>query len=347
MKQRGFEGHAVVNVTIRPIDAHSVSPTEALAAVLAPELAATEAEIGARMASPVGLIPDVAHHLVDAGGKRLRPLLTLAAARACGGGGQAAVKLATAVEFIHTATLLHDDVVDGSALRRGKRAANLIWGDKASVLVGDFLFARAFNLMVETNSLRVLDILAKAASTIAEGEVLQLATTNRGEANRERYYQVIEAKTAALFAAACEAGAITAGAPSEQVAALATFGLRLGLAFQLVDDALDYGGLTQNLGKNTGDDFREGKATLPLIIALERAEGEERLFWQRVLARKHQDEDLVQAHAIIQARGAVEATLEEARDHIEAAKAALTLLPEGVIPELLADLADYVVARLN
>ncbi|GIU66931.1 farnesyltranstransferase [Candidatus Phycosocius spiralis] len=334
-----------MNLTIRPIDAHSVSPTEALAAVLAPELAATEAEIGARMASPVGLIPDVAHHLVDAGGKRLRPLLTLAAARTCGGGGQAAVKLATAVEFIHTATLLHDDVVDGSSLRRGKRTANLIWGDKASVLVGDFLFARAFNLMVETNSLHVLDILAKAASTIAEGEVLQLATTSRGEASRSRYYQVIEAKTAALFAAACKAGAITAGAPLEWVEALATFGLRLGLAFQLVDDALDYGGLSQVLGKNTGDDFREGKATLPLIIAFERSEGDERLFWQRVLARQHRDGDIDQALSILQAHGAVEATLQEARNHIQAAKTALALLPEGVIPTLLADLADYVVDR--
>ena len=346
-KQKTIKEKAVVNVTTRPVDAVSVNPTEALAAVLAPELAATEAEIVARMDSPVGLIPDVAHHLVDAGGKRLRPLLTLAAARACGGGGEPAIKLATAVEFIHTATLLHDDVVDGSSLRRGKRAANLIWGDKASVLVGDFLFARAFNLMVETGSLRVLDILAKAASTIAEGEVLQLATTNRGEASRERYYQVIEAKTAALFAAACEAGAITAGASDEMVEALATFGLKLGLAFQLVDDALDYGGLTLSLGKNTGDDFREGKATLPLIIALERAQGEERLFWQRVLARKHQDEDLAFAIQTMRLRGAVEATLDEARGHITDAKAALSRLPEGVIPALLANLADYVVSRLN
>jgi octaprenyl-diphosphate synthase len=299
------------------------------------------------MDSPVGLIPDVAHHLVDAGGKRLRPILTLAASHVCGGGGNAAVKLATAVEFIHTATLLHDDVVDGSALRRGKQAANLIWGDKASVLVGDFLFARAFNLMVETGSLRILDILARASSTIAEGEVLQLAATNRGEASRERYTQVIEAKTAALFRAACEAGALTATDDEALISAFATYGNELGLAFQLVDDALDYGGAAQNMGKNTGDDFREGKATLPLIIALERAEGEEHLFWQRVLARKHSDADLAFAIATIHKRGAVEATLDAARTHISNAKAALAVVPAGMITDLLSELADYVILRAS
>jgi octaprenyl-diphosphate synthase len=336
-----------VNVPARPIDARQASPTQALAALLSQELAATEVEILARMDSPVGLIPDVAHHLVDAGGKRLRPILTLAASHVCGGGGNAAVKLATAVEFIHTATLLHDDVVDGSALRRGKQAANLIWGDKASVLVGDFLFARAFNLMVETGSLRILDILARASSTIAEGEVLQLAATNRGEASRERYTQVIEAKTAALFRAACEAGALTATDDEALISAFATYGNELGLAFQLVDDALDYGGAAQNMGKNTGDDFREGKATLPLIIALERAEGEEHLFWQRVLARKHSDADLAFAIATIHKRGAVEATLDAARTHISNAKAALAVVPAGMITDLLSELADYVILRAS
>jgi octaprenyl-diphosphate synthase len=336
-----------VNVPARPIEATPASPTQALGALLHQELAATEVEILARMDSPVGLIPDVAHHLVDAGGKRLRPILTLAAAHICGGGGAAAVKLATAVEFIHTATLLHDDVVDGSSLRRGKQAANLIWGDKASVLVGDFLFARAFNLMVETGSLRILDILARASSTIAEGEVLQLAATNRGEASRERYTQVIEAKTAALFKAACEAGALTATDNEEWVDALATYGNELGLAFQLVDDALDYGGASQTMGKNAGDDFREGKATLPLIIALERAEGEEHLFWQRVLARKHSDTDLAFAIATVHKRGGVADTLTAARGHIATAKQALTRVPTGVVTELLSELADYVILRAN
>jgi octaprenyl-diphosphate synthase len=336
-----------VNVPVRPLKASQASPTEALAALLSHELAATETEITARMHSPVGLIPDVAHHLVDAGGKRLRPILTLAAASICGGGGASAVKLATAVEFIHTATLLHDDVVDGSSLRRGKQAANLIWGDKASVLVGDFLFARAFNLMVETGSLRILDILAKASSTIAEGEVLQLASTNRGEASRERYHQVIEAKTAALFRAACEAGALTATDDETFVDAFATYGTELGLAFQLVDDALDYGGAAHDMGKNTGDDFREGKATWPLIIAMERAEGEEQLFWQRVLARKHSPDDLPFAIQTVRKRGAVEATLDEARLHIANAKAALASVPQGVLTDLLGDLADFVILRAN
>ena len=341
-----------MNVPARPVQISighvtTASPTEALAALLSHELMATEAEIVVRMDSPVGLIPDVAHHLVDAGGKRLRPILTLAAAKICGGGGVPAIKLATAVEFIHTATLLHDDVVDGSSLRRGKRAANLIWGDKASVLVGDFLFARAFNLMVETGSLRILDILAQASSTIAEGEVLQLASTNRGEASRERYHQVIEAKTAALFRAACEAGALTATTDETVVEAFATYGNELGLAFQLVDDALDYGGASNTMGKNAGDDFREGKATWPLIIAMERAEGEEQLFWQRVLARKHSEDDLPFAIQTVRKRGAVEATLDEARVHIGNAKVALTLVPQGVLTDLLGELADYVILRAN
>jgi octaprenyl-diphosphate synthase len=336
-----------VNISARPTPVRDASPTEALAAILSSELAATEKEIAARMVSPVGLIPDVAHHLVDAGGKRLRPILTLAAAHACGGTSEAAVKLATAVEFIHTATLLHDDVVDGSALRRGKQAANLIWGDKASVLVGDFLFARAFALMVETGSLRILDILAQASSTIAEGEVLQLAYTNRGEADRTQYRQVIEAKTAALFCAACEAGALTATKDETAIEAMAVFGKELGLAFQLVDDALDYGGAAETLGKNVGDDFREGKATWPLIIAMERAQGDEAAFWRKVLARQHDEQDLPRAIAIVRARGAVEATLQQAQTHIDAAQAALSHLPQTVVTALLSDLASSVLLRAH
>ena len=327
--------------------APAASPVEALAAILASELAATETEIASNLHSPVGLIPDVAHHLVDAGGKRLRPLLTLAAARVCGGGSAATVKLAAAVEFIHTATLLHDDVVDGSSLRRGRKAANLIWGAKASVLVGDFLFARAFNMMVATGSIRVLDILARASSVIAEGEVMQLAAIATGEASRSAYRAVIEAKTAALFRAACETGAISAGGSEDQVTALAEYGLQLGLAFQMVDDALDYGGVTRELGKNTGDDFREGKATLPLIIALERAEGEERLFWQRVLARRHQPDELGQAMAYLRRTQAVETTIAEARGCIAAARRALETVPDGVVRGLLGELAEFVTARVS
>ncbi|MCU0882826.1 MAG: polyprenyl synthetase family protein [Hyphomonadaceae bacterium] len=340
-----------MNVQARPADAQTharpASPADALAAVLREEVAATEAEIARNLASPVGLIPDVAHHLVDAGGKRLRPLLTLASARACGVAGANAVKLAAAVEYIHTATLLHDDVVDGSSLRRGKRAANLIWGDKASVLVGDFLFARAFNLMVQTGSIRVLDILAHASSVIAEGEVLQLAAANSGEVNRDIYMKVVEAKTAALFRAACEAGAITGGGDDEQVAGLARFGRHLGLAFQFVDDALDYGGATDSLGKNVGDDFREGKVTLPVIIALERAQDDEPLFWQRMVARKHREEDLDRGLAILRQRGAIDATLDEAREQVALARAALAPLKDPGIVQLLGELADYVVARVN
>jgi octaprenyl-diphosphate synthase len=336
-----------VNVSVRPQAAEPASPVEALAAILSAELSATEEEISRSLHSPVGLIPDVAHHLVDAGGKRLRPLLTLAAARACGGGAEAAVQLAAAVEFIHTATLLHDDVVDGSALRRGRKAANLIWGSNASVLVGDFLFARAFNMMVATGSIRVLDILARASSVIAEGEVMQLATIARGETDRATYMQVIEAKTAALFKAAAETGAISAGADEGTVAAFAEYGRQLGLAFQMVDDALDYGGATQNLGKNIGDDFREGKATLPLIVAVERAEGEEHLFWQRVLARRHSDADLTTALQYLRRTQAVEATVAEAKRCVESAKAALAPVERSVVTDLLLELADFVTLRVT
>jgi octaprenyl-diphosphate synthase len=330
------------------------NPVDALAASLAEDLRATEAVIAERMESPVGLIPDIAHHLVDAGGKRLRPLLTLAAAQACGGGGEAAVKLAAAVEFIHTATLLHDDVVDGSALRRGRRAANLIWGGKASVLVGDFLFARAFNLMVETGSIEVLDILAHASSVIAEGEVMQLAATARGDASRAAYAKVIEAKTAALFRAATQAGALTADAPPPLVGAFSAYGLNLGLAFQLVDDALDYGGATGALGKNVGDDFREGKATFPMIVAMERGDARERAFWQRMLAKQHSPEDLGEAIALAVRHGAIEATLDEARRHADLACAALRdgfadagATAGAAIVEHLCQLSGHVVGRAS
>ncbi|WP_338050412.1 polyprenyl synthetase family protein [Pseudaquidulcibacter saccharophilus] len=320
---------------------------EILSQLLEGELAQTEVEISSQMMSNVGLIPDVAHHLVDAGGKRLRPLLTLAAAKMCGAVGKPAIKLAAAVEFIHSATLLHDDVVDGSNLRRGQKAANLIWGDKASVLVGDFLFARAFRMMVATNSLRILEILARTSSVIAEGEVLQLASTSAGTAKRETYFEVISSKTAALFAAATECGAICASADEDTIDAFRIYGQELGMAFQLADDALDYGGITQELGKRVGDDFREGKATFPLIAALEKADDKQNEFWKKVLARKHSDEDLYTALTYIKQTGAIEATLNEAQSRADLAKAALDNLADSDIKQALISLADMVVSRIR
>jgi octaprenyl-diphosphate synthase len=323
------------------------NPLEILSAILKDELSETEVEISAQMVSSVGLIPDVAHHLVDAGGKRIRPLLCLAAAKACGEVTRPAIKLAAAVEFIHSATLLHDDVVDASNMRRGLKTANLIWGEKASVLVGDFLFARAFNMMVATNSLRILDILAYTSSVIAEGEVLQLASTNRGEVNRDTYFKVISAKTAALFCAAAQCGAICAGGSVELENAFKEYGQELGLAFQLADDALDYGGVTQELGKKVGDDFREGKPTLPMILAIERAKGDEIDFWQKVISRKHNDEDLKTAITIMRNCKAIDDTLIEAQNCANRAKDALGLLPDGELKSCLFDIADMVVARAN
>lgn len=324
-----------------------LNPLTELSMLLRSELAQVEVEITSQMVSPVGLIPDVAHHLVDAGGKRLRPLLCLAAAKACGNVKTPVIKLSAAVEFIHSATLLHDDVVDASNLRRGLKTANLIWGDKASVLVGDFLFARAFNMMVATESMRILDILAQTSSIIAEGEVLQLASTNRGEANRDTYFKVISAKTAALFSAATQCGAIANNADEKIVEAFRIYGLELGLAFQLSDDALDYGGKTMELGKKVGDDFREGKPTLPMIIAIERAKDDEFLFWQKVLAHKHSDDDLKTAITILRNCNAIEETLKEARLCAQRAKNALEILPNSELKNCLFAIVDMVVERVN
>lgn len=323
------------------------NPLVVLSKLLHNELAETELEISSQMVSSVGMIPDIAHHLVDAGGKRLRPILTLAAAKICGEVNDAAIKLASAVEFIHSATLLHDDVVDESGLRRGLKTANNIWGSKASILVGDFLFARAFNMMVSTGSLKILDILATTSSVIAEGEVLQLASTNRGEANRETYYKIISAKTAALFAAAAECGAICAGGNDELVNAFKTYGHELGIAFQLTDDALDYGGITQELGKKVGDDFREGKPTLPMIIAIEHASDNEFDFWQKVLNNKHTDEDLVVALQYLRSVNAINKTIDEARNHSELAINAISIIPDSPLKQELINLANMVVERVN
>ena len=320
-----------------------VEPLIRLAGV---DMAGVDALICERMASSAPTIPALADHLISAGGKRLRPLVAIAAARICSGSGDACVKLATAVEFIHTATLLHDDVVDGSKLRRGKVAAHLIWGGATSVLVGDFLFARAFELMVETGSLRVLDILSKASSVIAEGEVLQLTRAHDLKLDQATYLEIIGAKTAELFAAAAEAGAVSAGAPEGWAAALRDYGMNLGLAFQLADDVLDYGGAAETLGKNAGDDFREGKATLPLLIAIARSGPREAAFWERAVGRLEQTEaDFRRARELVIGAGALTAALDCAADYAEAAKLALAPLPPGGWREALEALADFAVSR--
>ena len=328
----------------------TASPTgsvDALVHLTSADMIGVDALITERLDSPVPVIPALAEHLIAAGGKRLRPLLTVAAARLAGADNDACLKLAAAVEFIHTATLLHDDVVDGSKLRRGKVAAHLIWGGSSSVLVGDFLFARAFELMVETGSLRALQILAKASSVIAEGEVLQLTRAHDLNLDQETYLEIIGAKTAELFAASAEAGAVSAAATDGQIAALRKFGLNLGFAFQLVDDALDYSGASETLGKNSGDDFREGKATMPLLLAIARSGAREAPFWERVIGRLDQtDADFRRARELIIGVGALQATLDLASDYAREAKAALWGFSDNEWRRALEQLADFSVTRL-
>ena len=315
------------------------------------DMAGVNRLITERMQSDVPIIPALAEHLIAAGGKRLRPLLTVAAARLAASDGAGSdndhcLKLAAAVEFIHTATLLHDDVVDGSALRRGKVAAHLIWGGAQSVLVGDFLFARAFELMVETNSMKALEILARASRVIAEGEVMQLMRSHDLNLSQALYLEIIQAKTAELFAAASEAGAVSAGVDAAKTDALKAYGLNLGLAFQLVDDALDYGGATETLGKNAGDDFREGKATLPLLLAIARSGPREAEFWERAVGRREQTEaDFRRARELIIGTGALDATLDLATEYADKAKAALAIFPANDWRESLESLADFAVSR--
>jgi octaprenyl-diphosphate synthase len=324
------------------------TPVETLQSLLACDMDRVGALIHARMASEhAPRIPQVTAHLIDAGGKRLRPLLTVAAARLFGYEGEDHVRLAASVEFIHTATLLHDDVVDESARRRGRPTANLLWDNKSSVLVGDYLFARAFQLMVETGSLRVLDILSNAAAVIAEGEVLQLTAAANLATTEDVYLRVVRGKTAALFSAATEAGALVGGAPEPSVAALREYGDALGTAFQVTDDLLDYGGVSADLGKNTGDDFRERKMSLPVILAVARADAEERAFWERVIGKGDQrDGDLAQARALMERHGSLEATREAALGHAARARNALDGLPASAIGDHLGALADFVVARI-
>lgn len=331
------------------LDETAQKPHDRLGDHLAADMESVNALIRTRMASEhAPRIPEVTAHLVEAGGKRLRPMLTLAAARLLGYEGDHHVRLAATVEFIHTATLLHDDVVDESRQRRGRPTANLLWDNKSSVLVGDYLFARAFQLMTETGSLRVLDILANASATIAEGEVLQLTAAQDLGTGEGTYLKVVRGKTAALFSAATEVGGVIAGAPEDQVRALFTYGDALGIAFQIADDLLDYGGSSAVIGKNVGDDFRERKVTLPVIKAAAAADAAERGFWQRVIERGDQREgDLDHALALMARHGAMVATRDEAMAWAERAKGALCALPRHPLRDMLSDLADYVVARVN
>ena len=317
-----------------------------LMSLLRDDLEACNRLIVQHMQSDVALIPQLAAHIVAAGGKRLRPLLTLAAARMCGYRGPRHVGLAACVEFIHTATLLHDDVVDESALRRGQASANALWGNKPSVLVGDFLFSRAFQLMVEDGSLEVLRILSSASVTIAEGEVLQLITQNDTTTTEDQYLKVIEGKTAALFAAATEVGAVVADQPAAAQAALRNFGMALGVAFQLVDDALDYSADEAALGKTVGDDFREGKITLPVLLAFARGDEAERSFWRRTQEEREQtDSDLAEALSLMRKHAALEDTIARARAYGDQALAALASFPDSAEKRALAAVVDFCIER--
>lgn len=330
------------------LDHTATKPHERLAAELAFELDAVNSLIQERMASEhAPRIPEVTAHLVGAGGKRLRPMLTLAAAKLCGYEGRFHIHLAATVEFIHTATLLHDDVVDESDKRRGRPTANLLWDNTSSVLVGDYLFARSFQLMTETGSLEVLNILSNAAATIAEGEVLQLTAARDLSTTEEIYLRVVRGKTAALFAAATEVGGVIAGSNQLIVQALSDYGDALGIAFQIVDDLLDYWG-TDVTGKNIGDDFRECKLTLPVIKAITKANREEHAFWVRTIEKGYQEEgDLQTALELLSKHEALEQTRIEAVAWAGQAKRALAHFPDHEIKFMLLDLADYVVARVK
>jgi octaprenyl-diphosphate synthase len=336
--------------TIIPLEAPRRKPAasalDTLTALVAEDMAAVNHLILQRMESRVKLIPQLAGHIIAAGGKRLRPILTLASARLCGAEGNRHHKLAACVEFIHTATLLHDDVVDASDLRRGEPSANALFGNQPSVLVGDFLFSRAFQLMVEDGSIDVLRILSNASAIIAEGEVLQLTTTNDSTTSEQTYLEVVRAKTAELFAAACRIGAVVAGRPASEEEALRTFGLNLGIAFQIVDDALDYSAEQQRLGKTVGDDFREGKVTLPVILAIHRGSEVERAFWRRALDQQDQrDGDLAHAQELLHRHNTLRDSIERARHYGAIARDALGMFPNHPARQALLDIINFTVER--
>lgn len=333
-------------VRIEGVAAKPVSALESLTTMVEQDLEKVNKAIIDRMASPVSLIPELAGHLIASGGKRLRPILTLATSKMCGYEGTRHIDLSACVEFIHTATLLHDDVVDESGLRRGSETANVVWGNQASVLVGDFLFSRAFQIMTEDGSLKVLEILSETSATMAEGEVLQLMTANNIDTHEDAYLQVVTSKTATLFAAACQIGAVVAERPSVEEQALESFGRNLGIAFQLVDDALDYSAQQLSLGKTIGDDFREGKVTLPVILAYRRSEEAEREFWRRTVERGIQSgEDLEAATAMMNRHGALTDTIARAGHYGAMAKDALGIFPASPWHDALADLVDFCIER--
>ncbi len=297
--------------------------------------------------SHVEMIPKLARHLINSGGKRLRPILTIASAQMCGyHTGDDHIPLAAAVEFMHTATLLHDDVVDESDMRRGRTTARILWGNEASVLVGDYLLGQAFKMQVDVGIMDALSILANAAAIIAEGEVMQLAAAKNMETTEDEYLTIIQSKTAALFAAACELGAVVADKSERERAALRSYGNNLGLAFQLVDDALDYSGSTELLGKNVGDDFHEGKITLPIVLSYRRGSADEQKFWKRTLAKGNvRDGDLEHAAELMIKHNALEDTIKRAQHYGDIAKDAMAIFPDSKHKSALLETIDFCVSR--
>ena len=294
------------------------------------------------------VISELSNHLINAGGKRLRPLLTLAASDLCNYSGASHIKLAAAIEYIHTATLLHDDVVDESFQRRGKPTANILWDNQSSVLVGDYLFSKSFQLMVETDSLKVLSILADASSTISEGEILQLSAVRNIKTDESAYFKIIEGKTAALFAAATEVGAVISNVEDKEADALANFGKALGISFQITDDLLDYVGSEEALGKNIGDDFKEGKVTLPLIKAISKSSKEEKRFWEEVINKGMQkSSDLEHALLLMRQHNVFDETRSEAIKWSKKARNYLDIFPESKTKVILQELTYFVVERIT
>ncbi|HKX91595.1 MAG TPA: polyprenyl synthetase family protein [Sphingomicrobium sp.] len=335
-----------MSATVHPLNSRREPSLDAMIALVAPDMNGVNAVILERMQSKVALIPELAGHLIAGGGKRMRPMLTLACASMLGYPGTRHHKLAAAVEFIHTATLLHDDVVDGSGMRRGKRTANLIWGNPASVLVGDFLFSRAFELMVEDGSLKVLRILSHASAVIAEGEVEQLTAQRRIETDEEQYLTIISAKTAALFAAACRVAPVVAEADEDSELALESYGKNLGIAFQLTDDVIDYASDAATMGKGVGDDFRDGKMTLPVILAYARGDEADREFWRAAISGERvSDDDLAHAAALLVSTGALSDTLERARQYGRRAIDALANFPASKAKAALTEAVEFAISR--
>jgi octaprenyl-diphosphate synthase len=335
-----------VSASILSLGSQRAPSLDSMLALVAPDMNGVNAVILDRMQSRVALIPELAGHLIAGGGKRMRPMLTLASAALLGYPGTRHHKLAAAVEFIHTATLLHDDVVDGSGMRRGKRTANLIWGNPASVLVGDFLFSRAFELMVEDGSLKVLRILSHASAVIAEGEVNQLTAQRQIDTDEEHYLEIISAKTAALFAAACRVSPVVAEASEDAEHALECYGRNLGIAFQLSDDVIDYASDTETMGKGVGDDFRDGKMTLPVILAYARGSEHDRAFWRSAIGGERiSDDDLAHAIALLKGTEALADTIERARQYGRRAIDALAIFPASKAKSALTEAAEFAVAR--